>query len=218
MLKALVIKELRESAIVIAVAGLAALWSLSALMGYLFLPIPVPFEPASGGIPFVNDGFLFLFSLVVGGLAIALGLKQSGGEARRGTYYFLLHRPATRRFIFGTKLAVGTAAVLVLGGLLIVLYAMWAATPGKVAAPFYWSMTLGAWQLGLGFVLIYLGAFLSGIRPARWFGTRLMPLLTAGVLAFIPGFQVWWLTILVVAVCVALYTACILYYANVRDY
>ena len=29
--------------------------------------------------------------------------------------------------------------------------------------------------------LIYLGAFASGLRPARWFGTKLAPLLAACV-------------------------------------
>ena len=41
-------------------------------------------------------------------------------------------------------------------------------------------MTAWAWQLWLCMPLVYLGAFLSGIRPARWFGTRLMPLVAAG--------------------------------------
>ena len=123
--------------------------------------------------------------LVIGGLAIALGLKQSAWEVGEGTYYFLLHRPATRRFIFGTKLAVGAGFVLIVGGLLVLLYAMWAATPGNVATPFYWSMTGPRWQLWLCMPLLYLGAFLSGIRPARWFGTRLMPLVAAAAGAFV---------------------------------
>src|SRR5687767_1606554 len=98
MLKALAIKELRESAGIIALAVLAAAYVLANLTGVRL--IPLPFTQTSGGLPFVSDGFTFPFTLAIGGLAVALGLKQSALEAGQGTYYFLLHRPATRKFIF----------------------------------------------------------------------------------------------------------------------
>ena len=37
-------------------------------------------------------------------------------------------------------------------------------------------MTIPVWLTWLAVGLVYLGAFLSGIRPAAWWGTRLMPL------------------------------------------
>ena len=40
--------------------------------------------------------------------------------------------------------------------------------------------------------LLYFGAFLSGIRPARWFGTRLLPLVAAGALAMLLPELRWW--------------------------
>ena len=104
MLKALVIKELRESAGIVAVAVLAAAYTLAMMTGMRIFPVFNSFASATG-FPFVSDGFSTLYVLVIGALAIALGLKQAAGEGRRGTYYFLLHRPATRRFIFGTKLS-----------------------------------------------------------------------------------------------------------------
>ena len=41
-------------------------------------------------------------------------------------------------------------------------------------------MTVPAFQIWLLMPLVYLGAFASGIRPARWFGSRLLPLVGGG--------------------------------------
>ncbi len=171
MYKALVLKELRESAGLIAVAVLAAAYMLADLTGVVLLPIQsglaVPY-------PFVSDtSLVFYLCLLAGGLAVLMGFKQSAWELWQGSYYFLLHRPASRRTIFGVKLAVGLGVLLCITGAVIQLYAMWAATPGKHATPFFWSMTVVAWQLWISFPLLYLGAFLSGIRPGCWFGSRL---------------------------------------------
>jgi hypothetical protein len=217
MLKSLAIKELRESVGIVAVAVLAAAYSLATKTGVSIFPVFYGYSRT--GFPFVSDGFTTLYVLVIGALAIALGLKQSAGEGRRDTFYFLLHRPAARRSIFGTKLSVGAGFVLFVGGLLVLLYAIWASTPGKVAAPFYWSMTAGAWRLWLCMPLLYLGAFLSGIRPARWFGTRLMPLATAAFATFLIALAPWWwLTTVALAVCAAILIVSIFYYAEQRDY
>src|SRR5262245_3965097 len=101
MLKALVIKELRESAGIIALAALAAVFVLTGLAGLPLLPIGAG---GGDGFPFVSDTFIFFMGWVVGVLAVAIGLKQSAWESAHNTYYFLLHRPVSRRFIFGTKL------------------------------------------------------------------------------------------------------------------
>jgi hypothetical protein len=167
----------------------------------------------------LSDGFSPAYALEIGGLAIALGLKQSAWEAGQGTYNFLLHRPASRRAIFGAKLVVGMALVLVLGGLFVLLYALWTASPGNSATPFYWSMTASAWQLWASMSLVYLGAFLSGIRPARWFGTRLIPLVAAGVLVTSVWLMPWWWSWAIsLAICVGFIVVSIFYYARRRDY
>jgi hypothetical protein len=50
--------------------------------------------------------------------------------------------------------------------------------PATHAGPFEWSMTGTAFQVWLLMPLAYLGAFASGIRPARWYGSRLLPLVS----------------------------------------
>lgn len=40
-------------------------------------------------------------------------------------------------------------------------------------------MTIGSWCIWILLPVVYLGAFLSGLRPGLWRGTRLLPLFAA---------------------------------------
>lgn len=216
MYQALLKKELRESAGLLAVAALAAVYFLASLSGTKLLP-----WQTSGvhTIPFVSDNLHFYLWLVCGAMAVLLGLKQTAWEVGWGTYYFLFHRPIARWKLFALKLVVGTMVVWGLAGAMIFTYASWAARPGSHDTPFYWSMTSGAWQLWASLPLLYLGAFLSGIRPARWFGTKLAPLAVAIVATLSAAYgPYWWLLLPVGAVCVATFLPAIFYYVEHRDY
>jgi hypothetical protein len=142
-------------------------------------------------------------------LAITLGFRQSAWEPSQGTAQYLLHLPLSRRTIFVTKLTTGVSLLLGCTLLPIVIYAIWAAVPGTHAGPFEWSMTWPAFQVWLIMPLAYLGAFASGIRPARWFGSRLLPLVSAGLAgSILAGLTPWWpialpLLLLVAAVLVS---------------
>jgi hypothetical protein len=170
MIKAMIIKELRDCQRI----------ALVALAAYLFITVRLIDEDWSRGgwspVPFVMDNFLSWFVTISLAFAIALGLGQTLGESVAGTYPLLLHRAATRRWLFGMKLLVGVTLYLVCAAVPILLYACWAATPGTHASPFFWSMTVTTWKIWLAMPLIYLGAFLSGVRPGRWWLSRLWPL------------------------------------------
>ncbi len=216
MLKALVIKELRESAGIFALAAFVAVLAIGGLMGYSIVPI---FNVGRGnGIPFVSDFLEFYLSVTIGGLALVLGLKQTSWEFAHNTYYFLLHRPIDRSRVFWIKLAVGGALLVCLGSLMILIYAAWAATPGASGAPFYWSMTVTAWRWLVCLSLVYLSAFLCGIRPGRWFGSRLAPAV-AGIFAavIIHNLPVWG-ELLAVVLIALIFLSAIFYYVRQRDY
>jgi hypothetical protein len=216
MIKALVVKELRESAGLIALAVLGAVYALSGLTGTPILPWQYG---GISGYPFFNDSLPFYFCLVAGGLAIALGFKQTAWEMSFGTYYFLLHRPVNRRRIFGQKLLVGVTLVMSLSALFLLAFASWAITPGHFAAPFLWSMTVPGWQMWTALPPAYFGAFLSGVRPGRWYGTRLLPLIAAIFIAAIAANMPWfWLTMLISLVASALLILDIFYYVRERDF
>jgi hypothetical protein len=168
-------------------------------------------------IPFVSDSFTYQLGLVACGLAVALGFRQSLGDMQSDTQLFLLHRPVSRRRIYVTKVAVGLGLYLVATGLPTGLYALWAAAPGTHASPFRWSMTAPAWTVWLAMSAVYLGALLSGIRPAAWLGTRLTPLAAAGVVAGLAGLPlgIGWLVLVLGDM---LLVAAVLQVVSTRDF
>jgi hypothetical protein len=217
MMNSLTRKELRECAGILAIGALA-LFGV-ALAGMRVGPLAGMFGAYSQGpIPFLSDGFLVQFGFVALVLAVALGFRQSLGDFQGDAQLFLLHRPVTRRRIYGAKLAVGLATYLVLSAAAILAYGVWAATPGTHASPFDWSMTAPAWTMWLAISAVYLGAFLSGIRPAAWLGTRLAPLAAAvlimGALVASPVWIAWPAAI----GCDALFVVLILHVAATRDF
>ena len=192
MHRALLLKELREVAGIGAVGLALLLVFVSGLVGlrvFTWLPL-VPHNDYS--IPFVSSGFLEYFTFTSVFLVIALGFRQSVWEDLRGTYVFLLHRPIRCGVVIALKLLAGIGVYLFCAGVPLLLYAWWAATPGHHASPFEWSMTDPAWRCWLTMPLLYMSAFLSGIRPARWLGTRLLPLVATGAVVFPLQFLPWW--------------------------
>ena len=217
MLRTLATKELRETGL-IALAALAVYaYFLTGAMGFRLLPF---FPTDTGVIPFLAGIFPGAFIWVSGGLAIALGFRQSMWETTRNTWLFLLQRPAPWLWLIGVKLVVGLILYLVCAATPVLLYAWWAATPGTHASPFEWSMTWPTWRVWFTMSAIYLAAFLCGIRPAHWLWSRLWPLAGTAVLVFLIQWLPWWPILgLGAVVCLdVLLLAAILAAARDRDY
>jgi hypothetical protein len=222
MLRALLYKELRETGWIAAIALLAYLGYAANCAGHMVLPF---FNAGNvDGVPFLDGGYPVSFGFVSTCFVIALGMRQSAVESGRGTWLFLLHRPMSMRRIIAVKLAVGAGLYLFCGAVGILTYAVWAAMPGKHPSPFQWWMTASMWNNWGVFTILYLGAFLAGIRPARWFGTRLLPLVAAATLTVflavlpseIPYWRPWGVVALVlVLVC---FLSFIDFVAWTRDY
>ncbi|HZU36786.1 MAG TPA: hypothetical protein VFA18_12785 [Gemmataceae bacterium] len=219
-MRMIVYKELREVAGIAAAALACYLALVVSLMGgrvFSFIPL---MPSGTHAVPFTDSGFSTPFMFITAGFALALGFRQSAWEAVRGTYLFLLHRPVQRDWIFLIKLATGTAVLMLVGSVPIVAYAWWAAVPGHHPSPFQWAMTGSAWELLLGMPILYLGAFLSGLRPARWYGTRLLPLLGCLLLCVLRSelSETWFLALSVPLVLCGLLAGCVCHVARVRDY
>jgi len=217
MWKALVYKELRETWAIAALGLLGYLWSFS---GHEVSAIGLFRWSSSDEIPFVGEGFVRGFVAISLMWMIALGLRQTVGESVRGTWLFLLNRPLERGTLIGLKLATGLALCLICAVVPVLWYARWAATPGTHASPFEWSMTLRAWQAWLTMPGVYLAAFLTGLRPGRWIGSRLTPLAGAGLLLILLQALPWWWLLGLTAVVLldAWLIWDILYVAQTRDY
>lgn len=217
MLKALIAKELRETIGFAVVALLVYAYFVASAMG-----VDLGGWQFGRGepIPFVGEDFLFTYLSVAVGLALALGARQTLLESIQGTHLFLLHRPARREWLIGSKLLTGLGLYLICSAAPILIYAWWAATPGTHASPFEWSMTFYAWRAYLVISALYLAAFLCGIRPARWYGTRLVPLIGVGFVAFAIAFLPhWWIWgIVALGVLNAVLLTAILFVARTRDF
>jgi hypothetical protein len=175
--RAMAMKELRETRGIALVALAVYVYGVAAQL-YPRLPFGDGREAVT---PFLGDSFIGWLWVVSVPLAIALGLRQTLGESIPGTFPFLFHRPAGRRWLIGVKVLVGLGVYLGCASLPILAYGLWAATPGTHAGPFEWSATGECWIVWFGMTLLYLGAFLTGIRPGRWFGTRVLPLVGAAL-------------------------------------
>jgi hypothetical protein len=220
----MVMKEFRE---IRGIVFLAVIGFGFAILADVKPGFPNPFRMVGGhgaaDIPFVDGSSCELIVLVAGAMAIALGLRQTLGESARGTYLLLLHRPASRRGVIGMKVFVGLAAYVICGAAAILIFGLWAATPGTHASPFEWSMTIDAWCALVPPAILYLGAFLSGLRPGRWFGTRLLPLVAAFCVvaiweAMTEGTNVGWGGVVFMLLLVVGLVDAIFFVAQTREY
>ena len=192
MIRALVWKELRETAGIAAVFLAVGLAYIAGLAGWSLFAWFTPRQGVSANWPFHD--FESRYGFIAAAFAMALAYRQSAFEPARGTALYLFHRPMGRRAIVFTKLGTGLGLQTALLSLPIVIYGWWAATPGHIAAPFEWSMTEPAFRIVLAMPAVYLGAFSSGIYEARWIGGRLLPLLATApvlILLVIPGFWIF---------------------------
>ncbi len=215
MYKALVLKELRENAWMALLALAVYAVVLLQLTGYDLWQMRWDVVVQ---IPFQDGRFVFRSILVSALFGTLLGIRQSWWESVRGTSVFLLHRPIARRAVFGTKLAAGAALFLFATGLPLVVYSLWAARPGTHPSPFYWSMTGTCWLFWLAMTTVYASAFLTGLRDAHWFGSRLFPLVSVLLpLVSIAG-AFWPIGVLVTLAIDAILVASILWVGAARDY
>ena len=232
---ALARKEIRECLWIAAAALAAYLYLFARQTGWGVLDLVtdllgvVRVSVGVGDVPFVTApgnsmGFVGQFAVVAALMAIVLGFRQTLGEALHGTYVLLFHLPAPRmRLVYG-KLFVGLSAYLICGTVPILLYGVWAATPGTHASPFYWSMTVPAWVAWFSMTPLYSASFLSGLRPARWYGSRLAPLVASVLMLpvvltpVMVGVLPWWVSGLIVLVADVLLVICIQQAAGDRDY
>jgi hypothetical protein len=221
MIAALVRKELRE----LLPFGVLAMVLQCTLVGLTISSRSQLSFADAGVIPFVFTDVLGYTFIVATLLAVALGLWQTMWENGHGTFLFLLHRPLSREALVGTKLLTGGTICLVAALLPVAWYAIWAVTPGTHASPFSWSMTAWAWLWAVQAPLLYLGAFLSGLRPAKLFGSRFAPLACSVVLfGLLMGLSseapsAWWPVLLIMTLVVdACFVFAIIHVAATRDY
>jgi len=105
-----------------------------------------------------------------------LGWLQTRNEAHRDLWAFLIHRPVTRAEIFWSKTMAGLCLYIFGAGLPLLILVLVVRMPGHVAAPFEWAMVLPLVSIFLSGVAYYFAGLLTGLRQARWYGSRIFGL------------------------------------------
>ncbi len=102
----------------------------------------------------------------------ALGWLQTRNEAHRDLWAYLVHRPVSRADIFRGKAFAGLCLYAFGAGLPLLGLTLVVATPGHIAAPFEWPMTQPLLAVFLTGPVFYFAGMLTGLRQARWFGSK----------------------------------------------
>lgn len=163
-------KECREN-VRWAVLGLMAL-----SLGLAYAWYRLPSGPA---LPQAWSGENLVLTITMPLIGLALGLLQILPELRRDQWAFLVHRPASRTTLFFGKVLPGICLYLLATALPLLGLAVWAAQPSHVPAPFDFRFTLAGWAAILAGLPFYFAGLLVALRPARWYGSRALPLLGA---------------------------------------
>ena len=140
---------------------------------------------------------------------LLLGWTQIFHERHRDLWAYLVHRPICRTDIFLGKVAAGLSIYFLAAGLPLGFFIVWAAVPGHVAAPFEWHMLSPVAANFIAGIAYYLAGMLTGLRQARWYGSRGLGLGAALLLTalIIGAAQTWVMWVAAVGVCALLGSA-----------
>lgn len=165
-------------------------WKLSAA-GFLLLSAALFLQTRQhlrfdAGVPIqikhlVSSELQMIMAIGSGAFGFILGFAQMFSEAQRDQWAFLVHRPLSPGRIFWNKAAAGLALHLAAGSPFFI-YAIWAAVPGHVPAPFESAMVWPGIVDLLAGVSSYFAGTLVALRPVRWHGTRTLPLVSIPVI------------------------------------
>ena len=168
-MKEIMLKEWREQ-MKVALLGLAILIFLLTLDYRAYTRqlenMNAPGTPLMDGELFGQAAF---FCAIFG---MALGWLQIRAEKHRDLWAFLVHHPITRTAILLGKIGAGLSLYALGAGLPLLGFIALVRTPGHVAAPFEWAMTLPLAGLFLLGIVYYFAGMLTGVRQARWYGSR----------------------------------------------
>lgn len=192
-MKTLVLKEIREN-LKLAALGVVihTLLLVVQYRGYVA-------SPASMSQPLAQWDLLFSTLWFCGIFGAVLGWLQIFNERRPDLWAFLLHRPMTRTQLFVGKSLAGMGLYAAVVGLPLAWFTAWALWPGHVAAPFEPRMLRPLAACVLSGMVWYFAGMVTGLRQARWYGSRALALGMALLVVLLTQFRpVWWEGYLVV--------------------
>ena len=149
----------------------------------------------------LSPAFAVPVTMICAAVGLSVGLWQVLQETRPGSWAFLRHRPVSATRLFFGKLAAALFIYLLVVGVPLSGVIWWAATPGHFFGPWLWQMAVPSLLDLLCGTVYVLAGMLIGLREARWFGSRLLPVGLAIVCSGMTWALPWlWLALLAVAV------------------
>jgi hypothetical protein len=159
-------------------------------------------------LPLASPDFLLgagFFCSIFGGV---LGFMQMHHERHLDLWAFLVHRPITRGQLFLGKTLAGLGLYSAVAGLPLACFVGWAWRPGDMAAPFDPAMLEPVAVLFLNGMIFYFAGMLTGLRQARWYASRILPVGAAMLVAMgIINALLFWKAMLVAGVSLGLFGA-----------
>jgi hypothetical protein len=179
-MKSLIWKELREMGLWAAIIAVG----LALAQGFaLYMTLGVHGQDYTYNVSNEIDtiyGYFKLWMQVGAPIAgFVLGLLQIVPEQRRDQWAFLMHRPVTPRTIFFAKATAGIFLYVCATGLPLAGFSIWLSVPGNFPGPFDASLTLPDVAAILAGIPFYFAAMLVALRPARWWGSKILPVACA---------------------------------------
>jgi ABC-type transport system involved in multi-copper enzyme maturation permease subunit len=199
-MKALILKELREN-LKLGVIGLVM--AVAVVAGTQIYYLNLIKDIASGVSvaqnysyrlqPLTSGNFEAFSGLLCVLVGLMIGWFQIHNERHRDLWAFLVHRPVTRTTIFLSKAIAGLLLYALAVGLPLGYFVLWVRMPGQVAAPFEWGMGWLPLAAFLSGVAWYFAGMLTGLRQARWYGSRGLGLAAAllAMIAIYSGLPFW---------------------------
>ena len=176
-MKQLIQKELREQ-FQVAVIGLVifSVWLFLILANYDQMMRRVQagadFHEVGFVQPLLSQYVLIQAASFCGIFGILLGWLQIHAEKHPDLWAFLVHHPVSRTVIFQSKILPGLLLYTAAAGLPLLGFLIAVSTPGRIAAPFEWAMTLPLVAIFLVGIVSYFAGMLTGLRKARWYASR----------------------------------------------
>jgi hypothetical protein len=131
--------------------------------------------------PPLQDSAVILF-LVSIALGLILGFQQYWLPGFRGIWPFILHRSVSKQILLTSKITAGAIAFILSCGITWTLLYFYSCLPGLFLTPPAFRFYLeGCLLILIGFA-VYLAMALSGLSSARWYTTKVLPLLFAAVI------------------------------------
>ncbi len=184
-IRALVWKELRSSALIVAIAGFVfGAWLMWLTNGFGLWPQPPMYSYQQSECELAIVDGAFWYAVLAGSLSLFLGINAARTESIGKHWQFALFRPVSRRMVMATKIAVGVLLSSVISVVPLFVYFVWLRQPGNLQGPFDSSFYRPTCSVWIWTPLMFLAAFWSELNEARWWGSKFWPVLGVIVACF----------------------------------